>query len=72
MISEQIYGPMSVLTADALFNYGRALLENGVKNVDVFGEKKPGKEAGQEQAHGDEEDDEEVSGSEDDEEDEGN
>lgn len=41
---EQIYGPMSILTADALFNYGRALLENGVKNMGLLGDKQVAKE----------------------------
>lgn len=52
---------MSVLTADALFNYGRALLENAVKNTDLLGEKNPTKNA--ETVQDDEE--ESVSGSED-------
>ncbi|KAJ9060448.1 hypothetical protein DSO57_1030810 [Entomophthora muscae] len=66
VLIEQIYGPMSVLTADALFNYGRALLENAVKNTDLLGEKNLSKDA--EKPHEDEE--EGVSGSEEDEEEE--
>lgn len=38
---EQLYGPFSLALADAYFNYGRALAENGIKNTTLLGDKQP-------------------------------
>ncbi|KAI9295078.1 hypothetical protein K502DRAFT_324528 [Neoconidiobolus thromboides FSU 785] len=37
---EQVYGPVSLMNADALVKYGRALLENAVMNTAALGDKK--------------------------------